>query len=205
MIGPGRTQLKILAKRQSYWNNYGLAPFGENEILNAAIYYRLLIPPGEDRWVRFERSPEEILKVHKVDNIIQYPPNPKEGWSHDNNLGLRSLVFQFGIVEPKHTAATLAQRIAFKFFNFPGLWQFLGIITCLRGYETRWDGERVPRTSGLRLLWLRCQINRSVRWQRFYQMLLEQFHPSLCFEGVFQDYHNDENHPIVKLAERADI
>lgn len=186
-----------------YWNKYGLAPFGENEILNAAIWFRL------NKWGRNDipyNEVEFIINNHKVNNIICYPPNPTEGWSHDNNLGLRSLVRQFSLVEPQHTAATLAQRLAFKFFNFPILWQLAGIITCLRGWETRWDGKKVPRTSGIRLLWLRCQMSGSVRTQRFYQKLLRIFHPCEDFEGVMEYYYGeDDDHPIVKLAERADI
>lgn len=185
----------------SYWNKYGLAPFGENEILNAAIYYRL---KGDDyTWNQI--AVETIINTHLINDKILYPPNPKEGWSHDNNLGLVSLRNQFSINSKNATKATFLQRVAYNMYNLPILWILLGVITCLRSWEKDHAGNKMPRTSGIRLLWLRCQITNSRRIQKIYQRLLEN-HPCKSFEGVLQYYYkNDINHPIVLLSNKADL
>jgi hypothetical protein len=200
----------------SYWNKYGLAPFGENEILNLAIYSRL--DDNTPDWLNRDTAKSSI-ENHTENHIICYPPNKTEGFSHDNQLGLASLVQQFNLSGTPDTNATLAQRIAFRFFNFPILWQLLGIITCLRDSEKDWAGRDVARTSGIRLLWLRCQITGSMRTQRFYQMLLKRFNPHCpsfgeAFRKYLNPYGDDEieakvdwakNHPLYKLSYKADI
>ena len=97
-------------------------PYAYVSALLSAVFKKYFVELFSRYVIRLEKGDEygdignryearHCIESHTVNSKLCYPPNLKEGWSHDNQLATQSLMSQYNLNVPRNTA-TKNQKLA---------------------------------------------------------------------------------------------